>query len=149
VFPSPRTSRFVAVVAACVAVVALAGCTGTVARVTGYGPDAYKNFIDGCTVNRTIVNGHAVETKLAAPDFCTCVYNDIADKTKNDQPNNARYPVSWDDLTSYESKVAGAKVGEMPTPPANLTKAVNNCPRGTGPSVPSSSKTTTTAGGSQ
>jgi hypothetical protein len=143
VFSSPRTPRFVAVVLACVVAAALSGCTNTVPRVTGYGTEAYKNFMDGCTVTRTIVDKKQVVTPLAKDNFCTCVYNDIADTNKDGNPNNARYPISWDDLSSYEAKVAGGTAGQLPTPPANLTKAIDNCPRGQGP-APSESKTTTT-----
>ena len=55
--PLPRTRRFVAVVLACTVAAVLTGCTNTVPRVTGYGPEAYEDFIDGCTVTRTIVDG--------------------------------------------------------------------------------------------
>jgi hypothetical protein len=145
VFSSPRTSRFVAVVLACVVAAVVTGCTNTVPRVTGYGPEAYKDWMDGCTVTRTIVNGKQDVQRLAPDNFCTCVYNDIADTTKDDKPNNARYPIPWGDLTDYEDKVAGGTAGQLPPPPANLTKAVNACPRGAGPTKPSSSDTTTTA----
>jgi hypothetical protein len=141
VFSSPRTPRFVAVVLACVVAAALTGCTNTVPRVTGYGPEAYKDFIDGCTVTRTIVNGKQVVTKLADENFCSCVYNDIADTTKDDKPNNARYPIPWDQLKDYENKVAGGTAGQLPKPPANLTKAIDHCPRAAGPSVPKSTTT--------
>jgi len=146
VFSSPRIPRFVAAILVCAAAAALAGCTNTVPRVTGYGPEAYKNFIDGCTVTRTIVDKKQVVTPLAQNNFCTCVYNDIADTTKDDKPNNAVYPIPWDDLKAYENKVAGGTAGELPKPPANLTKAIAHCPRGAGPTAPSSSKTTTTTG---
>jgi hypothetical protein len=144
VFPSSRARRFGAVFVALISLATLAGCTNTVQRITGWGPDAYSNFIDGCTTSRVVVNGKTQTLKVAGRDFCDCVYNDIADKTKDDKPNNAPYPVPWDTVTAYEDKQSNAKVGELPTPPANLTKAIDHCPRGTGPTPTKSSSTTTT-----
>ncbi len=109
VFSSPRTPRFVAVVLACTVAAVLTGCTNTVPRVTGYGPEAYKNFIDGCTVTRTIVNGKQQVTKLTDSNFCSCVYNDIADTTKDDKPNNARYPIPWDTSRNTRTRSPAAR----------------------------------------
>jgi hypothetical protein len=113
-----------------VAVALTAGaCTGSTI-VKDYGPEAKANFVDGCSVDRSIQDGQLVEDKLAPRSTCACIYEAIY-KT---------YRLPWEDLAAYEQAVADADPGDPPDMPAQMTKAIRKCTT-SGPSAP----TTTTS----
>ena len=132
-----RTTTRAAFATLLVTLTGLMACGGP-ARVTDYGPEARSNFVGACTIDRTIEDGKQVQTPLAAKSFCECVYKGIS----------STYQLPWDDLEEYEKKVADADPGELPPPPAQLTKSMDACNKA-GPAAPSGSEdeaTTTTEG---
>jgi hypothetical protein len=110
--------------------IVMAGCTGTTV-VKDYGPDAKRNFVDGCTTNRSVRDGKVIETKLAPKSTCECVYDTI-DKV---------YRLDFGDLTDYEAKVDAYKAGNPePKMPDKLRKAIDKCTT-SGPAVPTTTTT--------
>lgn len=115
----------------------LVGCTGE-QRLTEYNDTVRKNFIDGCTTLRKVRDGAVVTTTLAPRSDCECIYRKMKDT----------YKLSAEDLAAYEAKVADAKAGEAPEPPAKLKQAISDCLGTTsGPAVPETDTTTTTVAG--
>ena len=126
-FPTRVLSAAVILLATAVLV---GGCSG-VQRLSEYNATTKKNFIDGCSISRTVENGKVVETQLADRSDCECIYNKMKDT----------YKLSAEDLAAYEDEVAEAKVGAAPEPPEKLKQAISDC-LGTsaGPTVPESGK---------
>jgi len=111
---------------------AASGCASDV--VKDYGDQAKLNFVGGCTAERSVKNGKVTVTSLAPKSTCTCIYNYLA---------SPKHQLDFSDLTAYESKVADASAGNLPTPPAKLTKAMSVCQPTSGP-TPSTSKSSST-----
>ena len=63
-----------------------------------YGPDAKANFVDGCTTDRKVVDKQVIEHELASRSTCVCIYESM----------RTEFRLPWDDLATYEQKVADA-----------------------------------------
>lgn len=125
----PQRLSFALVAVALVAV----GC-GNPPDASGYDdPLAREHFLSTCTVDTTIDTSEGVEegttreAELAPAETCECVFDSIQDT----------FPLSWDDLRAYEDEVDAADEGEVPEPPEELVKAVEQCTT-QGPIAPSS-----------
>jgi hypothetical protein len=66
-------------VAAALALVLLAGCTGRPRTPTGFGEATEKNFRQGCTQS---IKDEGID---APADYCTCVYEAIVDSIPFDE----------------------------------------------------------------
>lgn len=93
-----------------------------------WGAAAKANFVSGCTKEVTAGGGTTTSVLIEQKDTCECIYDAMV-KT---------YGLSWEDMSEYEKKQADADAGdEPPTPPKELTKAIDDCSV-KGPAVPAS-----------
>ena len=91
---------------------------------TEYGAKAKANFVLGCTSEVDAGGGTTTTIKIASKATCECIYELIK---KPESGSAGKYALDWDDLKDYEKKQSKADEGELPTPPKQLTQAIEDC----------------------
>ena len=125
---SRRSLRVLLALSVVLAVV-LSGCYQD-PNPTDYGDAAKANFIEGCTEDVDAKGGTTTVVTIQTKSVCECIYELIESPGEGEK---GKYPIDWDDLTAYEAKQAAAKAGDLPEPPKNLTKVIEECkPSGPG-----------------
>ena len=94
-------------------------------HVTDYGKDLETNFVGSCTADLHAGGGSTTIVKLADENLCSCVYQKL----------HETYRFDFAKWTAYEAKQAGAKAGNIPELPTEVTKSINDC-KNPGPRVP-------------
>lgn len=98
---------------------------------TEWNAKAKSNFIAGCSTDVTAEGGTTTSIAIASKDTCLCIYDLIKKPETGEQ---GKWAIDWEDLKDYEGKQADAKAADKPpTPPANLTKAIDECTDAAGP----------------
>lgn len=100
---------------------------------TEWNAKAKSNFIAGCSTDVTAKGGTTTSIAIASESTCECIYELIKKPETGEQ---GKWAIAWEDLKEYEGKQADAKAGENPpTPPTNLTKAIDECTDAAGPGL--------------
>lgn len=91
---------------------------------TEWGPAAKANFVLGCTTEVTAKGGTTTSVAIQTKAVCECIYELIK---KPEVGEAGKYAIEWSAMKEYEQKQADAKPGDLPTPPEQLTKAIDDC----------------------
>ena len=127
---SETRRRGLAALGLAVMAVSVAGCYQN-PDPTEWNAKAKSNFIAGCSTDVTAKGGTTTSIAIASSDTCECIYELIKKPESGEQ---GKWAIDWDDLKDYESKQASAKPADAPpTPPKNLTKAIDECTAVAGP----------------